>query len=91
MAEVIKWLGLQQPQHEKQKCPPRGRARARAGAAALLSCLPPAQILCVYMCVCALTFLRYFYRRIMVFIWRFPIHTHTCTHMILYAAVVRVA
>lgn len=24
MAEVIKWLGLQQPQHEKQKCPPLG-------------------------------------------------------------------
>lgn len=89
MAEVIKWLGLQQPQHEKQKCPPRGRARARAGAAAaLLSCLPPAPTtLCVCVCVCALTFLRYFYRRIMVFIWRFPIHTH----MILYAAVGRVA
>lgn len=56
MAEVIKWLGLQQPQHEKQKCPPRGRARAQAGAAAaaLLSCLPPRSFdsLCVCVVVC---------------------------------------
>lgn len=92
MAEVIKWLGLQQPQHEKQKCPPRSCHSAR------VPFLPPRLCMCV-LCACVCMCLRrLFYDIFIDELWflfgAFPYtrrharqaHTYVCD-AILYAAV----